>query len=106
MSNELILIKESGEYHYTHKKSITMKKNYTLLIVFLLSTGNLFAQQWVWDEIYEEQHSTPAENPILGIIGLGALIFFIWLISSIIKYGKKEQSRKKENRKKNEKKNY
>ncbi len=79
------------------------QKFFFIFILVLLATDKILAQQWVWDEIYEDQHSTPAESPIPGIIGLGILIIIIWIIRGLIKYWKNELNKKKEIRKHNEK---
>lgn len=67
-----------------------MKKITLLIATLTLSFNKLSAQQWVLDEIYEEQHATQSDDVSLGYIVLGlimliAAIFVIGLIFSLFK---------------------
>ncbi len=68
-----------------------MKKLSLFIGILTFSFNKLLAQQWVWDEIYEEQHASPrSEEPSLGYIILGliilvAIIFVIGLLINLFK---------------------
>lgn len=71
-----------------------MKKLVLWIGVLTLPLNRVFAQQWIWDEIYEEQHATPrSEEPSIGYVLLGfiilvAIIFVIGLLINLFKKNK------------------
>lgn len=82
-----------------------LKKQLVILTALASFINQICAQQWVWDEIYEEQLDTPSEDFTLGgLICLCVLIGLIWFISKCVKIAKEEHRKKMELRKKNEKK--
>ncbi len=61
------------------------------LFAFVVSFVNcIFAQQWVVDEIAEENEG----GPFSGIIGAILLIGLIWLLGTIFGGNKKKESKK------------
>jgi hypothetical protein len=68
-----------------------MKKLALWIVTLTLPLKRVLAQQWVWDEIYEEQHATPrSEDPsfgyiLLGLIILVAILFVIGLLINMFK---------------------
>ena len=68
-----------------------MKKLSLFIGILTFSFNKLLAQQWVWDEIYEEQNASPRSRElslgyiILGLIILVAIIFVIGLLINLFK---------------------
>jgi len=96
----LILGLQSKQYNkalficHKNQKISSMKKISFLIGILTFSFNRLFAQQWVWDEIYKEQHASPqSEEPsfgyiLLGLIILVAIIFVIGLLVNLFKKNK------------------
>ena len=71
---------------------------------FVASINQLFAQQWVWDEIDKDYQDTSSDGvSFVGFIGLCIIIAVIWLISKGINAGKEEHAKRMKQRKQNEK---
>lgn len=73
-----------------------MKKISLLIGILTFSFNKLLAQQWVWDEIYEEQHASPrSEEPSFGYILLGLIIIvtIIFVIGLLVNLFKKNKER-------------